>query len=75
MRTRPFPIGAEVYAAAWHPTLDAFFPVQMDHFWGQNEYVVAVCAAYLMLVNAAHALSNHPTDHLAAGPRLAAKEH
>lgn len=44
-------------------------------FWGQNEYVVDVGAAYLMLVNAVHALLNGAPDHLAAGPRLAAKEH
>lgn len=37
-------------------------------FWGQNEYVVDVGAAYLMLVNAAHALLNDITDHLALGP-------
>lgn len=29
--TNPFVIKPEVYAGKWHPTMDVFFPVQMDH--------------------------------------------
>ncbi|WP_095508661.1 glycoside hydrolase family 9 protein [Rubrivirga marina] len=29
--TTPFVIKPDVYADAWHPTMDVFFPVQMDH--------------------------------------------
>ena len=29
--TNPFLIGPDVYADVWHPTMDVFFPVQMDH--------------------------------------------
>ena len=30
-RTAPFRIAPDVLAEAWHPTLDVYFPVQMDH--------------------------------------------
>ena len=30
-RTAPFPIARDIYASAWHPTLDVFLPQQMDH--------------------------------------------
>lgn len=30
-RTAPFPIAKDVYANAWHPTLDIYLPQQMDH--------------------------------------------
>src|SRR3546814_13559691 len=30
-RTAPFRIAHDLYADAWHPTLDAYFPVAMDH--------------------------------------------
>ncbi|NTU84756.1 MAG: glycoside hydrolase, partial [Chloroflexales bacterium] len=39
-RTRPFRIGPDVYAQAWHPTLDVFFPVQMDHMYVREAYRV-----------------------------------
>ena len=29
--TNPFPISADVYAGMWHPTMDVWLPVQMDH--------------------------------------------
>ena len=29
--TNPFIIKEDVYADVWHPTMDVFFPVQMDH--------------------------------------------
>lgn len=31
VRTAPFRIARDVYEAAWHPSLDVFLPVQMDH--------------------------------------------
>jgi endoglucanase len=37
-RTAPFRIGADVYADAWHPTLDVYFPVAMDHMFVNEAY-------------------------------------
>ncbi len=31
VKTAPFRIAADVYADAWHPTNDVYFPVAMDH--------------------------------------------
>lgn len=31
VRTAPFRIASDVYATAWHPTNDVYFPVAMDH--------------------------------------------
>lgn len=39
-RTAPFRIGDGLYADAWHPTLDVFFPVQMDHMFVNEAYRV-----------------------------------
>jgi hypothetical protein len=39
-RTKPFRIGTEVYADVWQPTLDVFFPVQMDHMFVNEAYRV-----------------------------------
>lgn len=39
-RTTPFRIGADVYRAAWHPTLDVYFPVAMDHMFVNEAYRV-----------------------------------
>ena len=30
-QTNPFPIAQNVYEKVWHPSLDVWFPVQMDH--------------------------------------------
>lgn len=38
--TEPFPIGKDVYANTWHPTLDTWFPVQMDHMFVKEAYRV-----------------------------------
>lgn len=46
-RTAPFSIGDNVYAAAWHPTLDVFFPVQMDHMLVNEAYRVWHGASHL----------------------------
>lgn len=39
-RTHAFRIAEDVYAEAWHPTLDVFFPVQMDHMFVNEAYRV-----------------------------------
>jgi endoglucanase len=39
-RTSPFRIADDVYAGAWHPTLDVFFTVQMDHMFVNEAYRV-----------------------------------
>ena len=45
--TRPFRIAADVYTDAWQPTLDVFFPVQMDHMYVREAYRVWHSAAHL----------------------------
>lgn len=40
VRTKPFRIANDVYANAWQPTLDVFFPVQMDHMFVNEAYRV-----------------------------------
>jgi endoglucanase len=39
-RTPPFRIAPDVYENAWHPTLDVFLPVQMDHMLVREAYRV-----------------------------------
>lgn len=39
-KTGPFGIGSEVYNTVWHPTLDIWFPVQMDHMFVNEAYRV-----------------------------------
>jgi len=46
-RTDAFPIGAHVYEDIWHPTLDVWFPVQMDHLFVNEAYRVLHGAAHL----------------------------
>jgi endoglucanase len=36
--TNTFPISEQVYETAWHPTLDVFLPVQMDHMQVNEAY-------------------------------------
>ncbi|HEA31541.1 MAG TPA: glycoside hydrolase [Leeuwenhoekiella sp.] len=38
--TAPFRIAKDVYADAWHPTNDVYFPVQMDHMLINEAYRV-----------------------------------
>ncbi len=45
--TGAFPISADVYERVWHPTLDVFFPVQMDHMLVNEGYRVWHGAAHL----------------------------
>jgi endoglucanase len=46
-KTGSFPIAANVYEGVWHPTLDVFFPVQMDHMFVNEGYRVWHGAAHL----------------------------
>lgn len=46
-RTAPFPIAADVFHKAWFPTMDVFFPVQMDHIFVREAYRVWHGAAHL----------------------------
>ncbi|MGF7216468.1 hypothetical protein GGR92_002633 [Spirosoma lacussanchae] len=39
-KTNIFPIAADVYEKTWHPTLDVWFPVQMDHMTVNEAYRV-----------------------------------
>jgi hypothetical protein len=39
-KTNTFPIGAHVYANIWQPTMDVWFPVQMDHMEVNEAYRV-----------------------------------
>jgi len=36
--TDAFPIGKQVYKNTWYPTLDTWFPVQMDHMFVKEAY-------------------------------------
>lgn len=38
--TAPFRIDANVYQTAWHPTLDVYYPIQMDHIFVREAYRV-----------------------------------
>lgn len=40
VKTAPFRIAADAYANAWHPSLDVFLPVQMDHVFVNEAYRV-----------------------------------
>lgn len=40
LRTAPFPIATDVFQKAWFPTMDVFFPVQMDHMFVREAYRV-----------------------------------
>lgn len=39
-KTNIFPISPDVYSTVWHPTLDVWFPVQMDHMTVNEAYRV-----------------------------------
>jgi endoglucanase len=45
--TGSFPVATNVYERVWHPTLDVFFPVQMDHMFVNEGYRVWHGAAHL----------------------------
>ena len=46
-KTNSFAIGPNVYDNVWHPTLDVWFPVQMDHMEVNEAYRVWHGAPYL----------------------------
>ena len=46
-KTNPFQIRADVYEDVWHPTLDVWFPVQMDHMQVNEAYRVWHGAPFL----------------------------
>jgi len=46
-KTGAFPIATNVYETVWHPTLDVWFPVQMDHMFVNEAYRVWHGAAHL----------------------------
>lgn len=45
--SNPFPISTTIYEKAWHPTLDVWFPVQMDHMQVNEAYRVWHGVPYL----------------------------
>ena len=67
VRTKPFRIAEDIYENAWHPTLDVFFPVQMDHMLVNEAYRVWHGASHLD--DALQAPVNHKHfDLYAQGP-------
>ena len=46
-KTNTFAVGAQVYNDIWHPTLDVWFPVQMDHMLVNEAYRVWHGVPYL----------------------------
>jgi hypothetical protein len=46
-RTEAFRISPDVYAKTWQPTLDVYFPVQMDHMFVNEAYRVWHGASHL----------------------------
>jgi endoglucanase len=47
VRTAPFRIAADVFDDVWHPTLDVYLPVQMDHVLVNEAYRVWHGASHL----------------------------
>jgi len=67
VRTKTFRIATDIYEDAWHPTLDVFFPVQMDHMLVNEAYRVWHGAAHLDDALQAPVDHNH-FDLYAQGP-------
>ncbi|WP_438864137.1 glycoside hydrolase family 9 protein [Neptunicella sp.] len=67
VKTAPFRIAKDVYDKAWHPTLDMYLPVQMDHMLINEAYRVWHGASHLD--DALQAPVNHEHfDLYAQGP-------
>lgn len=67
VRTSPFRIADNVYQSAWHPTIDVYLPVQMDHMFVNEAYRVWHGASHLD--DALQAPVNHEHfDLYAQGP-------
>ena len=65
--SKPFRIADDVYQDAWHPTMDVYFPVQMDHMFVNECYRVWHGRAHLD--DALQAPVNHEHfDLYAQGP-------
>jgi hypothetical protein len=47
VKTEAFPISTDVYKNTWHPTLDVWFPVQMDHMFVKEAYRIWHGASHL----------------------------
>ncbi len=47
MRTKPFRIAKDIYKNTWRPTLDVYFPVQMDHMFVREAYRIWHGAAHM----------------------------
>ncbi|MFW5754489.1 MAG: glycoside hydrolase family 9 protein [Marinilabiliaceae bacterium] len=47
VESHPIPVDEDVYSDIWHPTLDVFFPVQMDHMFVNEAYRVWHGASHL----------------------------
>jgi len=68
IRTSAFRIYEDIYEDAWHPTLDVFFPVQMDHMFVNEAYRVWHGASHFD--DALQAPINHEHfDLYAQGPK------
>ena len=46
-KTEPFRIAKDIYASAWHPSLDMYLPIQMDHMTVNEAYRVWHGASHL----------------------------
>ena len=66
-RTAPFRIDPDLYRDAWHPTLDVYFPVQMDHMFVNEAYRVWHGASHMDDARQAPAGREH-FDLYAQGP-------
>jgi hypothetical protein len=67
VHTAPFRIDKDVYANAWHPTLDVYLPIQMDHMLVREAYRVWHGASHLDDALQAP-LNHHHFDLYAQGP-------
>ena len=67
LHTKPFRIAPDIYQNCWQPTLDVYFPVQMDHMFVNEAYRVWHGASHLD--DALQAPINHKHfDLYAQGP-------
>src|SRR3546814_1760551 len=66
-RTAPFRIAHDLYADAWHPTLDVYFPVAMDHMFVNEAYRVWPGEAHRDVARQAPVCPEH-LDLYAQGP-------
>jgi len=48
-QTEAFPLRTQVYEDIWHPTLDVWFPVQMDHMFVRERTAYGMALLFLMM--------------------------